>query len=265
LGVFDSVGEVQTAREDLLQAGIPPNAIEIHVQDGQPPREEGREHGLLGWLQSLFGDEGRDHAEPYAEAVRRGGHVISVVTEDAAAAERVGEIMVRDGAIDMDRRTAQWRSEGWTGYQEDSPAYAPEDIERERELRAEEKERIPVVEEELEVGKREVQTGRVRVVTHVVEQPAEARVTLHEEHAEIERHAVDRPASEADLHAAQHETIEVTERAEEPVAAKKARVVEEVEVGTRTSEHEEVVRDQVRKTRVDVERDEGDAARTASR
>jgi uncharacterized protein (TIGR02271 family) len=265
VGVFDSVREVEMVREDLLQAGIAPNAIEIHVQDGQPPREEGREHGLLGWLQSLFGDDGRDHAESYAEAVRRGGHVVSVVTEDTAEAERVGEIMVRNGAVDMDRRTAQWRSEGWTGFQEGSPAYSPEAIERERELRADEKERIPVVEEELEVGKRDVRTGHVRVVSYVVAQPAEARVTLREEHAEIERHPVDRPASEADLRAAQGETIEVTERAEEPVATKKARVVEEVEVGKRTSEHEEVVRDEVRKTRVDVERDDADAARRASR
>jgi hypothetical protein len=167
VGVFDSVREVEMVREDLLQAGIAPNAIEIHVQDGQPPREEGREHGLLGWLQSLFGDDGRDHAESYAEAVRRGGHVVSVVTEDTAEAERVGEIMVRNGAVDMDRRTAQWRSEGWTGFQEGSPAYSPEAIERERELRADEKERIPVVEEELEVGKRDVRTGRVRVVSYV--------------------------------------------------------------------------------------------------
>lgn len=113
--------------------------------------------------------------------------------------------------------------------------------------------RIPVVKEDLEVGKREETRGRVRVVTRVVQRPVEAQVSLAEEHARVERHAVDRAASEADLGAFKEETIEVTERAEVPVVAKTARVVEEVEVGKARTERTETIRDTVRETQVDVQ------------
>ena len=223
VGVFDSAREVQMVHEDLVRANIAAESIETHEQETDTAREapgaEEREPGLFGWLQSIFGDEGRDHAATYSEAVRRGGYMVSVAADDTVQAQEVAAIMEQDGAIDIDARAEQWRKEGWTSYREDAPALSREELERERELRAEEKARIPVVEEELEVGKREVQGGRVRVASRVVERPVEERVNLREEHAEIERHPVDRPASEADLQAAQ-ETIEITERAEEPVVSK---------------------------------------------
>ena len=54
---------------------------------------------------------------------------------------------------------------------------------------------IPVVEEELEVGKRQVDLGAVRVVSRMVETPVNESVTLREEHANIERRPVDRPGA----------------------------------------------------------------------
>jgi len=260
VGVFDSAREAQLAHHDLMEAGFDADSIDIVEKDTDTPRGDGHAHGLFGWLRSVFGDDEDSHPGSFSEAVRRGGHMVSVVTDDSGRAEQVATIMERDGAIDIDERAEKWRSEGWTGYRDGSPALSHEEIERERKLRADEKERIPVVEEDLEVGKRKVRGGRVRVAPHVVEHPVEEHVKLREEHADVERHPVDRPASEADLRAAEGETIEVTEHAEEPVVAKKARVVEEVEVGKHASEHEEVVRDEVRETRVDVEEDEpGDA------
>jgi stress response protein YsnF len=266
VGVFDHERDAKKAHDDLVHAGIADKSIEIYEHESQTPRGDGHGDGLYGWLQSIFGDDGHNYAESHAEAVRRGGHMMTVETDDPSKTTQVGKIMVQDGAVDMDKRAEQWRSEGWTGYREDGEA-APshEDIGRGRKLHADEKERIPVVEEELEVGKREVRGGHVRVASHVVEHPVEERVTLHEEHAEIERHPVDRPASEEDLRAAHGETIEVTEHAEEPVTAKKARVVEEVEVGKHASEHEEVVRDKVRETRVEVEEDDTRSAEKSRR
>jgi uncharacterized protein (TIGR02271 family) len=111
-----------------------------------------------------------------------------------------------------------------------------------------------VVEEELQVGKREVETGGVRVQTSVSERPAEAQVNLREEHVRVERHRVDRPASAADFDAAARDrTVEVTETAEVPVVSKEARVVEEVVVGKDTTERTEQVRDTLRRTDVEVE------------
>ena len=62
-----------------------------------------------------------------------------------------------------------------------------------------------------------------------------------------------RPATAADLNAFQEGQIELTEHAEVPVVSKTANVVEEISVGKAVTEREEVIRDTVRSTEVDVE------------
>jgi uncharacterized protein (TIGR02271 family) len=119
---------------------------------------------------------------------------------------------------------------------------------------------IPVIEERLEVGKREVETGAVHVSTHLVETPVNENVTLREERASIERRPVERAASEADLAAFRDETIEVRQMAEKAVIGKTARVVEEVVVGKTATTSTQQVSDTLRKTVVDVERDSQDAS-----
>jgi uncharacterized protein (TIGR02271 family) len=120
--------------------------------------------------------------------------------------------------------------------------------------------RLPVVEEELKVGKREVQTGGVRVRQQVTERPVEEQVNLREEHVKVERRPVDRPIGDAD-HAFQERTIEATETAEEAVVAKEARVVEEVVVNKEVEQRTQNVRDTVRRTDVKVEAIEPDNKR----
>ena len=112
---------------------------------------------------------------------------------------------------------------------------------------------IPIAQEELVVGKREVDRGGVRVFRRVVEEPVSESVNLREEHVVIDRRPVDRAVTDADLRGGDR-TIELTETAEEAVVGKTARVVEEVRVGKEASEHTETVRDTVRHTEVDVER-----------
>jgi uncharacterized protein (TIGR02271 family) len=88
--------------------------------------------------------------------------------------------------------------------------------------------------------------------------PVEETVRLREETVRVERRPVDRPATAADLKANADETIELTETAEEAVVSKRARVVEEVVVHKDVEEHTETVRDTVRRTDVDVDRDAGE-------
>ena len=111
---------------------------------------------------------------------------------------------------------------------------------------------IPIVEEELQVGKRTVDQGGVRVFRRVVEMPVEASVNLREEHVVIERKPVDRAATAADL-TLSGRVIELTETAEESFVGKSAHVVEEVVVGKQVSRHTEHITDTVRKTQVEVE------------
>ncbi len=117
---------------------------------------------------------------------------------------------------------------------------------------------IPVVEEELQVGKRQVERGGVRIASRVIERPVEQAVQLREEHVTVERRPVDRPMSEADSAAFREGAIEVTTTAEEPVVAKQARVVEEVVIGKEVEQRTETVQGTVRRTDVDIEEEDAD-------
>jgi hypothetical protein len=72
-------------------------------------------------------------------------------------------------------------------------------------------ERIPVAEERLNVGKREVNQGRVRVRSYVVETPVQEQVNLRQEHVSVERRPVDRPVTGKE-NLFQERTIEATEK-----------------------------------------------------
>jgi len=112
---------------------------------------------------------------------------------------------------------------------------------------------IPVVEEELQVGKRAVDRGGVRLYRRIVEIPVEESVTLHEEHVNVERRPVNRAVSSSDIAAQGEQTIELKETAEEAVVGKTARVTEEVLVNKEAFERTDQIHDTVRKTEVEVE------------
>jgi uncharacterized protein (TIGR02271 family) len=116
-------------------------------------------------------------------------------------------------------------------------------------------ETIPLAEETLRVGKRQINTGRVRVRTYVVETPVNETVHLREEHVEVERRPVDRPVKAGEELFRERE-IEATTSREEAVVSKEARVREEVVLHKSAEERDETVRDTVRRT--EVREDRGD-------
>ncbi len=116
---------------------------------------------------------------------------------------------------------------------------------------------IPVIEEDLQVGKREVESGGATIHTKIEETPVEEIVKLRSEHVKVEPTSVDRPANEADFNQ-RESTIELMERMETPVISKEARVVEEINLDKTVEEREETIRDTVRKTEVDVEKFDSD-------
>jgi uncharacterized protein (TIGR02271 family) len=123
---------------------------------------------------------------------------------------------------------------------------------------SERNETIPVVEEQLNVGKREVEGGRVRVRSYVVEQPVQEQVNLRDESVNVERRPVDRPLTGADRDRAfQERTIEAEEKSEEAVVNKEARVKEELVVNKDVNQRTETVSDTVRRTEVDVQDERG--------
>ncbi len=112
---------------------------------------------------------------------------------------------------------------------------------------------IKVVEENLNVGKQEIQTGGVRLRSRIVERPVEENIRLRQERVTVTRTPVDRPASEADFNTFQQGTVEMTESAEIPVISKDARVVEEVSLNKEVTESDQTIVDTVRHTEVDTE------------
>lgn len=279
IGVYDSYAQAQNAMNDLLSAGFSADDVHLNPETGDTSeyaatrgteREEG--HGIGHFFRSLFGmeEEHREQGDIYSEAVRRGSCVLTVYADSEEQHDRAADIMNNYDPIDIDERAAHWKSQGWTGYDAAAPMYTQNEVEKERSLygqgmnlREEEatrtrttkgkQQRIPVVEEEMKIGKRTVQRGGVRIYQHVTEKPVHESVQLREEHVNVERHAVDQPATEADMAAFKEGTVEMREMAEEPVVSKSARVVEEVTVGKDTSERTEEINDTVRRTDVEVE------------
>lgn len=195
--------------------------------------------GIIGALANLGVPE--EDAHYYAEGVRRGGTLITVHARSDETADCAANVMRQHGAVDIDERAEHWKREGWKGRLDlDADTGAAKEV-------------LPVAQEELVVGKRQVSHGGVRAYTRVVERPVEETVHLREEHVDVERRPVDRPIA-AGEEAFRERTIEVRETAEEPVVSKHARVVEEVAVSKQATEHDETVRDTVRQTEVEVDR-----------
>ncbi|WP_457094448.1 YsnF/AvaK domain-containing protein [Microvirga sp. P5_D2] len=232
----------------------------------------------------------RTDAYAYAEGVRRGGSLVAVECDDDEV-DRVIDILDDDGVLDLDEQQTSWRSEGWQGYDAStsgttgglgaaaaglaggltgSSGTTRTDVDAGSDITGSadivhartdatatggRDEVIPIAEEELHVGKREVAHGRVRIQSRVIERPVQEQVTLREERIDVERRPVSGEYREGALGSDpfQERTIEVEERGEEAVVSKEARVVEEVVVRKDVEQRTETISDTVRKTEVDVE------------
>jgi uncharacterized protein (TIGR02271 family) len=254
--------------------------------------------GLVSGLKRLGVED--DDANTYAEGLKRGGTLVTVNADDHHANLAVG-VMRRLGAVEIDKRAAEWREGGWQGFAEtetlrphvtpDADEDATRSANRRSEITAEHEPvraqplagaadtagtagdefavprpevAIPVIAEQLEVGKREVERGGVRVQKRVKETPVEEDVTLREERVNVDRRPADYTFHGTESEAFQESIVEIKEAYEELILNKKARVVEEVVINKDVEEHTETVRETLRKTEVDVEPLEPGRARGAA-
>ena len=258
VGLFNSFENANAAKRSLISSGINESDIVVSPQSDITSTSTsatttstnasggGFMQGIENFFSSLFGAD-PDNAGHYTEAVRRGNAVVTVDVDDESQVDTIRAALAQQGAVNIDERVETWRNSGYTGYRKNSAPYTAAEV-------AEERARvIPIIKEDLEVGKRQVDLGVVRVVSRIVERPVTEQVTLREEHATIERRPVDRPASQADLAALQDQSIEIRETAEKAVVSKTAHVVEEVVVGKQETERTEQISDNVRSTVVEVD------------
>jgi stress response protein YsnF len=282
VGIFSDAGEARRAFDELVRSGFgqadisvvtglaTQNAMNLELRPmdtadtgrvaGRGPFADAmwtnRAPGLSGLLTNYgFSPELVDH---YTRAVRQGETLESLVVEDKDA-DRAVSIMTRHAAL----------------YGGDQGAGAREDLSAKKvgigaaaagvaarrshfDGEPEQGERtIPILREEIRVGKRDVERAHVHVGVHVAERPINEKVSLREEHVEIERRATNR-TPRADEISFKDAALDITEYGEEPVICKEVKVVEEVVVKKTLGGRDEAIRDTVRNTYVDVAEDRFD-------
>jgi uncharacterized protein (TIGR02271 family) len=273
VGIFDKASEAQDAVEALVSGGFSRDQIDLSTRSSDYTYDQGAttttsadgsrdEGGIGGFFRSLFGDDDDERTNRYATVGERGS-IVTVHASTDDLAERAADILDEYGAVDIDERASQY-GYNTAGYAEagSTNAYGmmgtaamntdmtttTTGVVQEGETLS-----VPIIEENLQVGKQTVQTGGVRVRSRIVERPVEEHLRLRSERVTVQRNPVDRVATEADFNTFREGEVELTEHAERAVVAKEARVVEEVTVGKQVDERDEVIRDTVRRTDVDVE------------
>jgi len=247
IGIFENASEAQNAVEQLISSGFTRNNIDVSVQSGtqysdtSKDEDDDDDDSIGSFFSNLFGSND-DNAKKYATVARR-GTLVTVHAQSSDEAERAADILDEYGAVNVDENASQYRT-GSNAFTADTTL---------RDTSNADNASVKVIEEELQVGKRVVQTGGARLRSRIVERPVEESLRLREERVRIERNPVNRPASEADFASFKEGQIELIEQAEVPVVSKEARVVEEISLSKEVEEREETIRDTVRHTEVDVE------------
>ncbi len=291
--MFDTRDHADNAALALRQAGVPASDVTVSPESAREEistggnfaaSTESRRSGFMATLEEMFG--GYEDRETYAEGVRRGGTLLTAHVDDAQI-NRVSALLEQYGAVDLQEREETWRGEGWTSGAtgaalastgvagaglnsravagQTTPATVVETTETRTTTvpnasasigaaaRVGQDDVVQVVEEQLNVGKRAVNRGKVRLHTYAVEREVSENVTLRDETVSIERRPVDQPIAALGADAFQERTIEMEEIDEEAVVGKTARVVEEIGIRKDVTERTETIRDTVRSTKVDVD------------
>jgi uncharacterized protein (TIGR02271 family) len=248
VATYNRLEKAKDAIRALQGSGFSSSDISLLSRDSFTPAEV-REPGL--WRR-LFGGDLRDQEGAfYGHTIEGGGGVLSLRVPETQVA-RVIEILNGHNPVAVQEKGMDQGLNAGRDAVKPNPTLAAATVSG---MTTPEKDEqvFRLAEEQIDVGKRQVQKGTARVRRFVTERPVEARVTLHEEHAELMRRAVSDPNLTKDIDWTD-KTFEITETEEQPVVSKTARVVEEVIIRREGSDHVQTVRDTVRRQQVDIER-----------
>ncbi|GHC23924.1 hypothetical protein GCM10010082_15390 [Kushneria pakistanensis] len=258
VAVYDTEARADAAMHDLRDAGIADSAINRHAQQGTVTHEKHEEHDKPSFWQRLFGKHDEDTSD-YDRNVEQGATVIAV-RAPAADLDRIEAILEKHDPVDIDEQNAQRTGNtpgamGAATATGATPGVATGAVDTGA-AHTDQEERLALSEEELKIGKRDVNRGTTRVRRHVVNERVEEDVPLRDESVSVERRPVtgDRHVSDADF---TDKTVEMTETDEEAVVSKEAHVREEVAIRKDVGEHTEHVSENVRHHEVDIDETDG--------
>lgn len=273
---FNQIQQAESAKERLIVEGIAEKNIDII--SGERLKVEGKEIRHPSFWQRLFGDDVDDNnAAEYSKAMQAGGVLLTVrapedqashieeelsafaadyaATENERAPLTGGEFAgetndrlgsptgslapTKDSLMDTDNLSG-------TGIASETRGGVLNEVDAERDA-------LKLAEENVEIGKRQVSDGAVRLRRYTVEDEVAEDVSLYDQHAEVFRRAVDEPAYLNDVDWSD-KTVVVEESHEVPTVAKTARVKEEVGLRGEETARVETVKDSVRRQEVEVER-----------
>ncbi len=237
IGLFDKSSEAMQAVQQLLSKGFRNENVDISANHAEtknnnmPSSSNDEESGFSSFFKNLFGDD-EANVQRYSAAARS-ATIVTVHAQSEDEAEKAADILDDNGASDVDNNP------GNESYGNNKTGNADQSVQ--------------IIEENLEVGKRNIKTGGKKLRSRIVERPVQQELRLREENVTVNRNPVDRPATNADLAAFKEGEVEMAETKEVPVVNKQARVVEEVSLEKNVTERNETITDSVRKTEVDVE------------
>jgi len=147
--------------------------------------------GIIGALVDMGIPE--ESAHEYAESVRRGNVLVTAQVEDNRSDEAT-RIMQRKGLVDIQREAQNWRSSGWKGFDANATSVGTAAASQSMNTQPMNTttrtnttkntttnanpadQTFQIVQEDLQVGKRAVETGGVRVTSKMSETPVEEEV-----------------------------------------------------------------------------------------
>lgn len=247
VAVYDKSGKAKDAMRALEGAGFSSSDISLLNRDALTNTDVND----AGLWRRLFGrDIGENQSSVYSRAIESGGAVLTLRLPESDV-PRAMKILDVHTPSDVNQASGSWEASSTPSSKAVvPPPVAPRTAST---VTTGKEEVLRLAEEQLDVGKRQIETGRARVRRFVVEEPVESQVTLHEEHAALLRRPVNDRSAIRDVDWTD-KVIEITETSEQAVINKTAHIAEEVVVRREGSDHVETVRDKIRRQQVELER-----------
>jgi stress response protein YsnF len=277
VGLFDTTEEARKAENKLMERGFDRSRIDVSRRsqivdldsDNKNSNNKNNDDSdsIGNFFRSLFGSDHEDSSK-YSRVANDSDSIVTVHADSRNEAEQAADILDEAGAIDIDDRARQYGFGGTpshagynkTGTATDTPgnfndnkAGIATDAHHKTNDHDSNTASMKEMEEDVQVGKRTVQTGGARLRSRIVERPVEEHLRLRKEHVTVNRKPVDRVATGSEREAFKEEKIEFTEKAEVPVVSKDTRVTEEVSLNKKVDVKDTTIRETARKTEVDVE------------